>query len=440
MSKTDPFGLLTSRDNPRFPCYLSPVGRAQKKQLRAVGLTCGIGSMLVGARQAGFQVVGNIEWRQYYRHVDSEGRNTFTQNFPGAFMARGFRDLDPFEEYELKHPRVDLAMGHPECGNYSILNRSKNRSKLKMDVGDIPLFLNYVADLKPRFFVMDDLPKSFLALPMSEYHERLPDYDLFPEWISNYHYGNAQRFRKRMFMIGAKRSEGYAFVPGEKDLEITLESRIGDLQSQLGRVPNHDPHTLTEQPKRFKHLRHRGDLPKWKEVQKFFNVYPQGKDCPYHTETGQVKNRPVRKVHWDRPAPVITSVDPALHPGTSLPFSIRERARIQGFPDDFVFYGTEYEEDLTWESERNTIMMRQTAKAMPVEFNTFVAKQVAWHIQGKPLRASNYRYLPPNEYIDEAKTWYCENVGYENQRAACQSCWLRDSCLLPRKVDEELLT
>jgi DNA (cytosine-5)-methyltransferase 1 len=437
----DPFRLHSSRNSPKFPNYLPPVGELPPGELRAVGLTSGVGSMLIGAKQAGFQVLGNIEWRQYYRYVDALGHNTFTENFPGAYMARGFRDLDLFEEYELKHSRIHLAMGHPECGFYSILNRSKNRSKLRMDAGDIPLFLDYVADLKPDYFVMDDLPKSFLALPMSEYHERLPDYDLFPEWISNYHYGNAQRFRKRMFMVGARRSEGYAFVPGEEDSLETLRDRIGDLESKVGEFPNHDIHSLTLHPKRFKHLRYRGHVPNWDDVKQFFVTQPMGQDCPYHTEDGKIKNRPVRKVWYDRPAPVITSVDPAFHPTTCLPFTIRERARIQGFPDDFIFYGTRYEDDLTWECERNTIMMRQTGKAMPVEFNTYVAKQIADHIQDKPIKASNKRFLGPNEYVDEAKTWYCKEIGYSNQEAACSACWLKDSCSLPRKtLVDEILT
>jgi len=30
--------------------------------MKAIGITCGIGSMLIGAKQAGFEVVGNIGW------------------------------------------------------------------------------------------------------------------------------------------------------------------------------------------------------------------------------------------------------------------------------------------------------------------------------------------------------------------------------------------
>lgn len=51
--------------------------------------------MLIGARDAGFEVVGNIEWRKYYHARDEQGRNTFTENFPGAFLVNKIDDLTP---------------------------------------------------------------------------------------------------------------------------------------------------------------------------------------------------------------------------------------------------------------------------------------------------------------------------------------------------------
>ena len=86
---------------------------------RAVGITCGVGSMLVGARQAGFDIVGNVEWRKYYHATDARGQNTFRVNFPGALFKEKITDLDPQEIERLMG--ADLALGHPECGNFSIL-------------------------------------------------------------------------------------------------------------------------------------------------------------------------------------------------------------------------------------------------------------------------------------------------------------------------------
>jgi len=72
---------------------------------RALGVTCGIGSMLIGARQAGFDIVGNIEWRKYYH------TGTFEYNFPGAFMVKELSALSPRIIRSLRG--IDLVMGHP---------------------------------------------------------------------------------------------------------------------------------------------------------------------------------------------------------------------------------------------------------------------------------------------------------------------------------------
>lgn len=444
-------GLLragTSAGYKRYPVYQAPKGKLKAKKLKttgngkpltALGLTCGIGSMLIGAREAGFAVLGNIEWRDYYRLQDEEGKNTFIENFPGAFFSRGVDDLDPVEEHDLKAEPVTLAMGHPECGAYSLLNSAnKNAAGQKKEAGDIPLFLEYVAELKPLYFVMDDLPQSFVALPMSEYHRLLPEYDLFPEWISNYHYGNPQRFRTRMFMIGALKTEGYTFVPGESDAHEswTVEERIKDIEGKFGTLPNHDEHTTKGYSSRFINMRKRGDRPDWGEVQKFFKKHQKpGQNFQYHGPNGMKVRPSLIRIKYDYPSPVLTGGNPMMHPNLCLPLSVRERARIQGFPDDFVFYGTRFDDEGRWEhNNHNMWMVKQTGKAMPIEFNRYVAEQIAAHVQERTFKSSGARYLKHNLFIDQAKTWFCEEVGYEQQENACRACWLAPTCKLDRKM------
>src|SRR5262252_7587817 len=147
--------------------------RGRHRNVKAIGLTCGIGSMLIGARAAGFDIVGNIEWRKYYHATDVNGMNTFLANFPGAIFPERTERMTE-EQFE-RFSNPDLAMGHPECGNFSQLNNSNAVARAKVnDPADIPLFTALIARFKPRFFVMDDLPKSFIAYPMEKYHEQLP--------------------------------------------------------------------------------------------------------------------------------------------------------------------------------------------------------------------------------------------------------------------------
>lgn len=433
-------GLLNNpklRKYDKFPVYQESPDPLPQTKYRALGLTSGVGSMLIGARNAGFGVVGNVEWRDYYRLIDVDGRNTFVDNFAGSFMARGFDDMDPIQAHDLEGS-IDIALGHPECGKYSRLNSvHKFAAERKHDSSDLPLFLEYVARIRPRYFVMDDLPQSFIALPMRRYHELLPDYDLFPEWVSNYHYGNPQKHRNRMFMLGSLRSEKWAFVPGEKreHNSWTVLARIGDIEEKYYSLPNHDRPDMEGGTSRFTNMRWRGDHPTWYEIQDYFkNHQEEGEKFEYHASDGTKKVRiSLIKVRYDHPSPVLNGGIPQLHAKTALPFSIRERARIQGFPDDFVFYGTKLNDKGEWDHDANLTMVKQTGKAMPVEFNTYVSKQIMAHIEGKRWKASNERLLVHNPYVSTAKQWWCREVGYANQEAACRSCWLTRNCTLPRR-------
>ena len=78
----DPASSLKFR---KQPVFIEPEGSVpwSHKGMTAMGFTGGIGSMLVGAKRAGFDVLGNLEWRDYYRFMHNPGDNTFTRNYPG---------------------------------------------------------------------------------------------------------------------------------------------------------------------------------------------------------------------------------------------------------------------------------------------------------------------------------------------------------------------
>lgn len=399
--------------------------------MRAIGFTCGIGSMLVGAKQAGFDIVGNIEWRKYYHRTDEQGRNTFRENFPGAFFVHNIDRLTP-EQLELA-TGCDLAMGHPECGKYSQMNNNNANFREQLhDPGDIPIFTGLVAKLKPRFFVMDDLPKSLIAYKAEDYAAALPDYDLFFEWISNYHYGNVQKNRRRLFVIGARKEEGFVFRPGEFEHLRTVSAVIEDLLGKEHEGINaHYPHALDEPCAKAQHLMHRGHNPTWQEVKDFLADKPGGYVIPYTSNTGERKTRPGSyKAHWEGHGHVLDGGSPAIHPVKGVPFSIRERARIQGFPDDFNFYGIKLNEEGEWNHDKNIEMVKQTGKAMPIQFCRYAAGQIAYHIKGQDFPAATMtRCIKPDAHISEAKRWYCKNVGYTHQIEACLACW--NPCPVP---------
>src|SRR5574344_1683906 len=90
------------------------------KKLKALGMISGVGSMLIGAKRQGYDIVGNIEWRQYYH------TGTFEHNFPGSFMVDTLEEVTP-EQIESCQD-LDLIIGHTECGNFSNLRVNKSNA------------------------------------------------------------------------------------------------------------------------------------------------------------------------------------------------------------------------------------------------------------------------------------------------------------------------
>lgn len=432
------FGLL---DNPnaakfkRMPVFSPPVSDLPKRKLTAFGITSGVGSMLIGAHQLGFSVVGNVEWRSYYRYQDSQKRSTLPINFPGAFMARGLLDVPK----DLMPNQIDFAAGHPECGLMSGLSHSVTKGKYKeirgTDAADIPLFLKMVAELRPRFFLMDDLPAAFDPLPMSEYIKILPDYDLFPEWISNWGYENIQKRRDRMFIVGALKTEKFTFQPGERVHSLVLSDVIGDLVDAPldGSIPNHCDVDMSRAPGRYVNLNYFGHRPTWDELKtKIFPEFGSPTQIWYHHEDGTRKSRPgTISPRWDGFCPVLSGQFNPIHPVRLTPLTVRERARIQGFPDSFVFYPDEIGPNRTvWEPYQSDGQrgIKMSGKAMPIQFCTYVADQVKHHILGKTFKTTGERVLKPNIKVSAAKMDYCRQAGYADQSSACSACWLNKTC------------
>ena len=408
--------------------YAVAPGRARARtRFRALGITSGIGSMLASSAAAGFEIVGNVEWRNYYRAVTDAGDNTFLENFPGAVLANRLEHLTAGDHKNFHD--VDLVMSHPECGAYSrlqVVNRDLNYTK-----SDIPLAMEMVNRFQPKFFVLDEMPKSLLGVPISEWAAELPGYRLFPEWISNYHYGNSQRHRQRMFMIGARDDQDFVFVPGEQDLELTLADALRDLprEAQANELPYMgDKHRFGLS----RHVLERDTEMTYRQMFKYVAKMPRGETLTYFDSNGDLRPRlGVRRMGWDHPAYVLTGGANLFHPEGRL-FTIRERARIQGFPDSFVFHGLELEDDGTWLAERNGHMHRQTGKAMPLQFTGYAARQIMAHLEGKPWKVKPKRVIAPHPLVSQAKLDYCKAVGYASgqQERACQACWLQKECTI----------
>ena len=401
------------------------------KKYRMLGITSGIGSMMAPARfdddlKEKIEIVGNQEWRKYYNC------GIFETNFDPPYWP-DWGDV-PAEAKE----NIDIVMSHPECGNYSVLNNDITKRDNETDIGP---FVEKVSEVRPKFFLMDDLYRSLGPYPSKWYAEKLPDYDLFFEPISNYHYGNIQKHRKRFFIVGALKELEFTFVPGEKhDHMESVMDLIGDLPAGDAPWLDHWHVKGSAEAKSWKPQKEGDDrlYITWDELAERFRDSPPGKNLKYINKKGEEKVRiGYVRLYGNAHSHVLygggaQGYPGAFHPVSGYPLTVRERARIQGFPDEFRF---PIDQDLP-AHEQLHIGTKATGKAMPLQFCRYVTHRFIDHLEGKVGSddATGMRFygnIP--ELITQEKEKYCAEFGYSNQAAACNRCW-HEKCPIRHKV------
>jgi site-specific DNA-cytosine methylase len=334
-------------------------------ELKVLGVTSGIGSLQYGFRKWGFEVLDSHEWRKYYNPV------TFNKNY-GV-------NINPDYIPNTRFKGVDCIVGHPECGNFSNLYTGPNRLKRTKDPGDIHKFIDLVKDYQPKTFLADNLPPSLEAVTKQEWSDAFPDYKIYYEFISNWGYGNIQKFRNRLFIIGVHKDLDWKFVPKETKHDTTISDVISDIKPG---TPNHFIMQLSDITQWSGYQIGKPDIDRkvtLGELQEWFEKHGKNSNLPYFNKQGELKGKPG---YWvidvERFSPVLTGGGGLydnhwIKDGYFRPLSIRERLRIQGFDDDFIVYPLEFE----WGSKDHISCIKQTGKCMPTQFPAEFARQLA---------------------------------------------------------------
>ena len=333
--------------------YLARISRFNAESLESGKLThaslfCGGGGLDLGLGFAGFRtVVANDIAPAFVK--------TVTSNIPDAVGL--VKDVLCLSKEELLDSAggdgIDLVSAGPPCQAFSILGM---RGALDDPRGKLTLkYFDLISKIRPRAFLFENVPGILSVNSGEDWHrllqyvEDVTGYKIYWTRLNAVDYGIPQ-FRERVFVVGFASSVPFDFPvvptgPGARELSIAGGPRIpsswalelvDDLPNQ--RIRPHGPNVR----------------------RRYAQVSQGGRDATDHSD----------RIHPDHPSGTVLVGSaagggrPHIHPTENRVLTVREAARLQSFPDWYIFHGT------------TTAQYRQVGNAVPPLLAYEVGKKV----------------------------------------------------------------
>ena len=335
--------------------------------MNVISLFSGCGGLDLGFERAGFDVPVANEF-------DPTIYATFKANHPNTHLIEGDvrkitkEDILPFIGGE-----VDGIIGGPPCQSWSeagaLRGIDDERGQLFFD------YIRILKEFKPQFFLAENV-SGMLANRHSgavlNILEMFNDagYDVTMTLVNAKDYGVAEE-RKRVFYIGFRKDLNIDFVfpkgsTEDDEKKLTLRDIIWDLQDTAvpsGEKNRHNPEAINNNEYftgAFSPMfMSRNRVKDWDE--QAFTVQASGRQCQLHPQAPKMQKFDKNDCRF---------VEGSEHLYRRM--TIREVARVQGFPDDFQFI---------YRETNNAYKM--IGNAVPVNLAYEIAVAIRLFLEGK---------------------------------------------------------
>lgn len=335
---------------------------------RVLDTFAGAGGFSLGFEMAGATIIGAIE-------QDEWATDTFKANHPDTLVIKS--KLEDLDHSYLKNnfQNIDILLGGPPCQGFSIANK-KNGDPKDPRNSLFQEFLRVAQVLKPKIVIMENVPNLLNAktadkTPVIEIIEselRELGYFVYKKILEAQNFGVPQ-IRKRLFVIASKYELQNPFpepthspdITSDLKPYLTLWDAISDLPPILAREGSEiSEYTLEPQTDYQKTLRqnctklynHKAMNHSKRLVERFQSMKwgQSTSDVPDHLKpikrnsseiSTTVYDQNNRRMHPNKPCHTIAASFYAnfVHPYLDRNFTAREGARIQSFPDNYIFLG-----------------------------------------------------------------------------------------------------
>lgn len=330
----------------------------KKKKFKILSLFAGAGGLDLGFEKAGFEIV-------YANEYDKSIWETYEKNHTTPLDHRDIRKIDSSEL-----PDCDGIIGGPPCQSWSEAGSLKgindSRGQLFYD------FIRILKDKKPKFFVAENVSGM-----LSKRHQEAVDnfiklfeeagYEMHIQLLNANDY-NVPQDRLRVFYVGFRKDLKIDFkFPEPFSHKPTLKDTIYDLKDNA--IPTLEKNKTNGNKCKFPNHEYmigsfstiymsRNRVRSWDEPS--FTIQAGGRHAPLHPQAPKMiqieKNKRI------------------FEPGKENLYrrlSVRECARIQTFPDDFIFYYNDV-----------TTAYKMIGNAVPVNLAKAVAEQIKNSLEG----------------------------------------------------------
>lgn len=338
---------------------------------KVVDLYSGCGGFGLGAKLAGFEVVVAVD-------IDPDLQSAYARNFPQTKVVNA--DLSKLSKEDWKsilaNDAIDGVIGGPPCQGYSRMGKGDlldpRRSLLRH-------FFRTVNIISPKFFVMENVEGLLDEKNIFELNKAIgvldKKYVVLPPTIVDASRFGAPTKRKRVVLIGYDPlTVSQIFLTEIQSINIpaaTVQDAIFDLDEPIPQNKNPEDYGWSgykvSKPLSNYAIQMRGLPPAglgWqKAIDYLCNKIVSGNFETTHTPEVQArysatipgKCDPVsrsKRLEWHGVCPTLragTGADKGshqavrpLHPSSARVITVREAARLQGFPDWFCFHHTKW--------------------------------------------------------------------------------------------------
>lgn len=327
------------------------------KKYNVLDLFCGCGGLSKGFEMAGYNIVLGVDFNE-------PALKTYAFNHKGSKTLYGdlsahetFNDIDQI----IGNQTIDVIIGGPPCQGFSLTgprNFDDERNKLYLAM------IETVKRYSPKAFMIENVP-GMATLYKGEVKDEIirrftqMGYSVTCKILCAADYGVPQ-IRKRLVFIGLKDTDTTFEFPiptNTPDNYVTCEQAISDLPSLTDDIGSDVSEYISEPTTDYQRMM-RGDciilhnhkaVDHKQFVKDTIALVPDGgnwKDLPQGVGESRKFNMAWTRYRSDKPSRTIdTGHRNNFHYKWNRCPTVRESARLQSFPDDFIFLGTKGQQD-----------------------------------------------------------------------------------------------